>query len=252
MLGHLLLAWQTFLEQLSQDAFDPLFQRSVLQCGHQPLGMFFQGAQQLRIGLAQWQLQIRQWDNQRRIRLVEQYRAVEELLVLCQRRVGRTGMFQPDGGRRHLRVGDPARVLQPGTEHVFHQVSANSRALMAACPDQVHLAALHLGAADAHVSHQFLERHDAAHRIAQRRAVHGDVTQHAPGVGQHKTRGVETEQRIARVFAEIVEQPFMGFTWQPQAVVTQLLCLQPGSRQRRLDGHAQLFGMTQVFEQRRN
>ena len=47
-------------------------------------------------------------------------------------------------------------------------------------------------------------------------------------------------------------EALMGFARQAQAVVAQLLCLQTGSGQRRLDGHAQLLGMAHVFEQRRN
>ena len=129
---------------------------------------------------------------------------------------------------------------------------ADTRALVAARPDQVHVTVLHLGAADAHVAHQFFERHDPAHRIAQGRAVHGDVTEHAPGIGQDEIGRVETKQRIARVLAEIIEQALMGFARQAQAVVAQLLRLQTGSGQRRLDGHAQLLGMAHVFEQRRN
>ncbi|MNZ64776.1 hypothetical protein D3C78_829500 [compost metagenome] len=123
---------------------------------------------------------------------------------------------------------------------------------MATGPDQVHVVALEFGAADPHVAHQLLEGHDPAHGIAQGRAVHGDVAQHAPRVGQDKTRRIEPEQRVARVFAEVVEQAFMGFARQAQAVVAQLSGLQPGRRQRRLDGHAQLFGVTHVFEQRGN
>ena len=129
---------------------------------------------------------------------------------------------------------------------------ADSRALITASPDQMHVAIQHLGAADAHVADQFFERHDPAHRIAQRRAVHGDVTEHAPRIGQDEIRRVEPEQRIARVLAEIIEQAFMRFTGQTQGVVAQLLRLQTRCRQRRLDGHAQLFGMAQVFEQGRN
>ncbi|EJZ56432.1 hypothetical protein I1A_000740 [Pseudomonas fluorescens R124] len=161
-------------------------------------------------------------------------------------------MFQPYGGGRHLCVGDPACILQPGAEDVFHQMPTNPRTLVAASPDQMHVAFLHFGAADAHVAHQFFERHDPAHGIAQGRAVHGDVTEHAPGVGQDEIGRVETKQRIARVLAEIIEQAFMGFARQAQAVVAQLLRLQSGCRQRRLDGHAQLLGMAHVFEQRRN
>ncbi|MNP03142.1 hypothetical protein D3C76_950170 [compost metagenome] len=161
-------------------------------------------------------------------------------------------MFEPHRGRRQLGVGDPARILQPGTKDVFHQVAADARALVAAGPDQVHVLALRFGAADAHVTHQLLERHDAIHGIAQGRAVHGDVAQHAPGVGQHESRRVEAEQRIAGMLAKVIEQTFMGFAWHAQAVVAQLLGLQPGYRKRRFNGHAQLFGMTHVLEQRGN
>ena len=44
----------------------------------------------------------------------------------------------------------------------------------------------------------------------------------------------------------------MGLTRQTQGVVAQLLRLQTRRRQRRFDGHAQVFGVAQVFEQRRN
>ncbi|MOA42835.1 hypothetical protein D3C78_1649250 [compost metagenome] len=45
LFGHLLLAWQPFLEQLAQDVLHPLLQGRVFQRCHQAQGVFFQGAQ---------------------------------------------------------------------------------------------------------------------------------------------------------------------------------------------------------------
>mgnify|MGYP003601397350 CR=1 FL=1 len=150
--------------------------------------MFFQGAQQLRIGLAQGCLQVTQGRHQGRAGLLEQHRATEEVLVLAELRAVRQRVFEQHLAWRQFGVGDPAGIHQPGRQHVLHHMPADARRLVAAVPDQADLVMDHFGAAGAHVAHQFFERHDAVHCLAQGRAVHGDVAEHAPRVGQHEAR----------------------------------------------------------------
>lgn len=252
LFGHLLLARQALLEQLAQGVFDLQRQGCIFQRRHQAQGMLFQGAQQLRVGLAQWQLQVFHGRQQGRAALLEQHRAAKEIFVLFAPGVVRQRVLEPHGAGRERGVGDPARIQQPGGQHILHHVPSGFGALMAATPDQPHLAIDHLGAADPHVAHQFFKGHDAVHRLAQGRAVHGDVAQHAPRVGQDEPRRMQAEQGVAGVGAEVVEQAFVNLHRQAQAVVAQLPGLQAGSGQCRSDREAQLFGMAQVFEQRRD
>ena len=54
------------------------------------------------------------------------------------------------------------------------------------------------------------------------------------------------------MFAEILQQAFVGFHGQAQAIVIQLAGRDPGRRQGGGGRHAEVFGMAQVFQQRRD
>ncbi|MNJ49128.1 hypothetical protein D3C77_443450 [compost metagenome] len=106
-------------------------------------------------------------------------------------------MLEPDLARGVVAVGDPARVQQPGGQHVLDHVAADVRRLVATVPDQPQVVGGRLQAADAHVADQFLVGRDAADGFAQGRAVHGDVAEHAPRAGLDEAPGMQAEQRIA-------------------------------------------------------
>ncbi|MNN41315.1 hypothetical protein D3C81_1554290 [compost metagenome] len=121
--------------------------------------------------------------------------------------------------------------------------------LVAAGPDQPHMACARLQARHAHVSHQLFVRHDARHRLAEAGAVHGDVAEHAPRAGLDVARRMQAEQRVAGAFGEIAEQAFVGLAGQALGVVAELLAGQAGGLEGGVDLQAELFGVTQVFMQ---
>lgn len=214
--------------------------------------MFFQGAQQRRVGLAQRQRQVVQWYQQRRTGLGEAHRTAEEGLVVFHAGSVRQVVFQPDLVRRTFQVGDPARVEDPGSQDVLDHVAPYQGCLVAAVPDQPDLPAGRLDAAGAHVADQLLVGRDAAHGLAQGGAVHRDVAEHAPGAGLDEARRMQAEQGIAGMLAEIAEQALVGFARQALAIVVELVGLEAGGGQGRGDVQAEPFGVAQVLQQGRN
>jgi hypothetical protein len=71
-------------------------------------------------------------------------------------------------------------------------------------------------------------------------------------LGNTKRAGIEPEQQVPGMFAEVLQQAFVGFHRQAQAVVVQLASSDPGRLQCRGGCHAELFGMAQVLQQRRD
>ncbi|MDT4854030.1 hypothetical protein FQZ97_883170 [compost metagenome] len=248
-LGDALLARQAVLQQLAQCIADLLWKRLVaIQFGDERRGMFFQGAQQIGIGLAQRLGEQFQRHQQRVAGLPEAHRAAEQPLVLANIHV-RLSMLEPDFPRRRLAVGDPARVQQPGCQHVFHHVPADFTRPVAAIPDQSNVVVVRLQTAYAHVADEFFVRHDARHRLAEIGAVHGDVAEHAPRAGLHELCGAKAEQRIAGALAELAEQAFVGLAGQALAVVVELGAGQADGLEDDVDIHAEALGMAQIAMQ---
>ena len=89
-------ARQAIFEQQAQGVFHPLRQRLVVvQPGHQREGVFFQGSQQVGVGLAQRHAEVFQRHDQRIAALLKANWAAKNRFVLSHVHALRQGMFEP-------------------------------------------------------------------------------------------------------------------------------------------------------------